>query len=47
MFKAVIGKGHPAFSSKNQQDAQEFFLYLLTVIEVGTEVTFEILIPFA
>lgn len=34
MFKAVIGKGHPLFSSKNQQDAQEFFLHLLSVVQV-------------
>lgn len=32
-FKQMIGKGHPEFSGKNQQDAQEFFLHLCTVME--------------
>jgi len=32
MFKNLIGRGHPEFSGKQQQDAQEFFLHLLTVI---------------
>ncbi|XP_065200121.1 ubiquitin carboxyl-terminal hydrolase 5 isoform X1 [Planococcus citri] len=41
MFKTVIGKGHPAFSSKNQQDAQEFFLYLLTVVERNSRHQFD------
>lgn len=33
-FKSLIGKGHPEFASKKQQDAQEFFLYFLSLIEV-------------
>lgn len=33
MFKNIIGKGHPDFSTKRQQDAQEFFLHLLTLIQ--------------
>jgi len=33
MFKNLIGRGHPEFSGKQQQDAQEFFLHLLTVME--------------
>lgn len=33
MFKNLIGKNHPDFSTKQQQDAQEFFLYLVNVIE--------------
>ena len=33
MFKNLIGRGHPEFSGKQQQDAQEFYLHLLTVIE--------------
>lgn len=33
MFKTLIGKNHPDFSSKNQQDAQEFFLHLINVLE--------------
>lgn len=34
MFKNLIGKGHPDFSTKQQQDAQEFLLHLFSVIEV-------------
>ena len=33
MFKAVVGRGHQEFSSSRQQDAQEFFLHLLTLID--------------
>lgn len=33
MFKAIVGKGHPEFSSSRQQDSLEFFQYLLTLIE--------------
>lgn len=33
MFKSLIGQGHPEFSTKRQQDAQEFFLHLISVIE--------------
>uniref|UniRef100_A0A2S2NUA3 Ubiquitin carboxyl-terminal hydrolase n=1 Tax=Schizaphis graminum TaxID=13262 RepID=A0A2S2NUA3_SCHGA len=32
-FKLLIGKGHPEFATKKQQDAQEFFLYFLSLIE--------------
>jgi len=32
-FKFLIGKSHPEFATKTQQDAQEFFLYLLSLIE--------------
>ncbi|XP_022181234.1 ubiquitin carboxyl-terminal hydrolase 5-like isoform X2 [Myzus persicae] len=32
-FKSLIGKGHSEFASKKQQDAQEFFLYFLSLIE--------------
>lgn len=34
MFKALIGKGHPEFSTNRQQDAQEFFLHLINMVEV-------------
>lgn len=34
MFKTLIGKGHPDFSSKRQQDAQEFFLHIVNLLEV-------------
>lgn len=34
MFKNLIGKGHPDFSTKQQQDAQEFLLHLFSLIEV-------------
>lgn len=33
MFKNLIGKGHPEFSTKRQQDAQEFFLHLINILE--------------
>lgn len=33
MFKTLIGRGHPEFSTKRQQDAQEFFLHLLSELE--------------
>ena len=33
MFKNLIGRGHYEFSTKRQQDAQEFFSYLITVLE--------------
>ncbi|XP_034950209.1 ubiquitin carboxyl-terminal hydrolase 5 [Chelonus insularis] len=33
MFKTLIGRGHPGFSSNRQQDAQEFFLHLLNLLE--------------
>lgn len=34
MVKNLITKNHPDFSTKQQQDAQEFFLYLMNVLEV-------------
>ncbi|NXN10030.1 UBP13 hydrolase, partial [Indicator maculatus] len=40
MFKAFISKGHPEFSSNRQQDAQEFFLHFINLVErnpVGSE----------
>lgn len=33
MFKNLIGKNHPDFSGKGQQDAQEFYLHLINVLE--------------
>jgi ubiquitin carboxyl-terminal hydrolase 5/13 len=33
MFKALIGQGHREFATKKQQDAHEFLLYLLTLVE--------------
>ncbi|CAG5125346.1 unnamed protein product [Candidula unifasciata] len=33
MFKTLVGKGHPEFSTKKQQDAQEFFLHLVSLVE--------------
>lgn len=33
MFKNLIGRGHHEFSTKRQQDVQEFFLHLINVIE--------------
>lgn len=40
MFKAFVSKSHPEFSSNRQQDAQEFFLHLLNLVErnhIGSE----------
>ncbi|KAJ8483090.1 hypothetical protein ONZ45_g14725 [Pleurotus djamor] len=31
-FKALIGKGHEEFATMKQQDAEEFFIHLLTVL---------------
>lgn len=33
MFRNVISRNHPVFSSKNQQDAQEFLLHLLSTVQ--------------
>lgn len=38
MFKNLIGKGHQDFSTKQQQDAQEFLLHLLNLIEVSLKI---------
>ncbi|KAG5851422.1 hypothetical protein ANANG_G00093240 [Anguilla anguilla] len=40
MFKALVSRGHPEFSSSRQQDAHEFFLHMLNLVErnsVGSE----------
>lgn len=34
MFKNLIGRGHAGFSSNRQQDAQEFILHLINILEV-------------
>ena len=36
MFKNLIGKGHAEFSTKRQQDAQEYFLHLINFLERNT-----------
>ncbi len=33
MFKNLVGRGHPEFSGKGQQDAQDYYLHLLNVME--------------
>ncbi|XP_041125466.1 ubiquitin carboxyl-terminal hydrolase 5 isoform X1 [Polyodon spathula] len=33
MFKALVGKGHPEFSTNRQQDAQEFLLHFVNMVE--------------
>ena len=35
MFKALVSKGHPEFSSSRQQDAQEFLQHVITLVEVS------------
>lgn len=37
MFKALIGKGHPEFSTMKQQDSEEFFTHLLKVLRQDTK----------
>lgn len=36
MFKNLIGRNHPDFSTKQQQDAQEFVLHLIQLLEKNT-----------
>ncbi|CAH0398212.1 unnamed protein product [Chilo suppressalis] len=33
MFRQLVGRGHQEFSTKRQQDAHEFYLHLLTLME--------------
>lgn len=33
MFKTLVGRGHPEFATMRQQDALDFFLYLMEVLE--------------
>lgn len=33
MFKSLIGRGHPEFSTMRQQDALDFFQYLLNMVQ--------------
>lgn len=33
MLKAVVGRGHQEFGSSRQQDAQEFYLHLMTLVD--------------
>uniref|UniRef100_A0A3P9PL56 Ubiquitin carboxyl-terminal hydrolase 13 n=1 Tax=Poecilia reticulata TaxID=8081 RepID=A0A3P9PL56_POERE len=33
MLKALVSRGHPEFSSNRQQDAHEFFLHLINLVE--------------
>jgi len=32
--KALLGKGHPLFSTRQQQDAQEYLSYVLEKLEM-------------
>lgn len=34
MFKALVGRGHAEFSTNRQQDAQEFLLHFINMVEV-------------
>lgn len=36
MFKALVGRGHTEFSTNRQQDAQEFFLHFINMVEVSS-----------
>ncbi|XP_077440105.1 ubiquitin carboxyl-terminal hydrolase 13 isoform X2 [Vanacampus margaritifer] len=33
MLKSLVSRGHPEFSSNRQQDAQEFFLHMINLVE--------------
>ena len=33
MFKALVGAGHPEFSTMRQQDALEFFQHILALVQ--------------
>lgn len=46
MFKALIGRGHPEFSTNRQQDAQEFLLHFINMVEVKSSLFHPILHPF-
>ena len=35
MFKSLVGRGHPEFSTNRQQDAQEYLLHIFNIIEVS------------
>lgn len=37
MLKALVSRGHPEFSSNRQQDAHEFLLHLINLVEVSKE----------
>ncbi|KAI1306701.1 hypothetical protein EDD11_004704 [Mortierella claussenii] len=39
MFKALVGRGHPEFSTMRQQDSFEFFQYLIKVISQNERTT--------
>lgn len=41
-LKLLVGKSHSEFATKKQQDAQEFFLYLISLIEVLRTFNYEI-----
>lgn len=40
MFKALVGRGHPEFSTNRQQDAQEFLLHFINMVEVKMLILF-------
>lgn len=35
MFKSLVSRGHPEFSSNRQQDAHEFLLHMINLVEVS------------
>ncbi|XP_070560700.1 LOW QUALITY PROTEIN: ubiquitin carboxyl-terminal hydrolase 5-like [Ptychodera flava] len=39
MFKSLVGRGHMEFSTNRQQDAQEYFLHLINIIEKNSRGT--------
>lgn len=45
MFKALVGRGHPEFSTNRQQDAQEFFLHFINMVEVSNITSSSLVTP--
>lgn len=47
MFKILIGRGHSGFASNRQQDAQEFFLHLINILNVNILLILEFSLKYA
>ena len=37
MLKSLVSRGHPEFSSNRQQDAHEFLMHMINVVEVSED----------
>lgn len=38
MYRQLVGKDHPEFTTRRQQDAHEYYLHLLTLTQVPARV---------